>query len=262
MESSEIPTNAERTATEELPRRAGRPASVQIEQILDAAIAIGLGQVTLRRVAQKLGVGVATLYRYVSGRDELVRMASFRLALSRQDAIFRGDGPTHWAEIACAYAESLVAVFSAQPQLIGELAAGRLPAETEIIFLEPFLARLSEAGVDVAEGMRLHNAVAMLAIGAAAGSAASQAVGGSAAMVASMQRALEATDSETYPHVARGLASYGAGERAHWRAALLPMLRGFAQARGETLPEVLCDSLGFGTQTARSAAQEQEASDE
>ena len=260
MESSEINIGTDSAAEADKPRRAGRPARVQIEQILDTAIAIGLGQVTLHRVAQKLGVGVATLYRHVSGRDELVRMASFRLALSRQSAIGETDVPAHWADVVCAYADSLVEVFSGQPQLIGELAAGRLPPETEIIFLEPFLARLSEAGVEAAEGMRLHNAVAMLAIGAAAGAAGAQAVGGGVRMVAGMQRALDEAGAGAYPHVARGLACYGAGNRAHWRAALLPMLHGFAQARGETLPVGLCDNPAFDIQTAEQAAQQETAS--
>lgn len=260
MDSSEITTDTGNAAAADKPRRAGRPARVQIEQVLDAAIAIGLGEVTLRRVAQKLDVGVATLYRYVSGRDELVRLASFRLALARQRAIAESDTPAHWAEVVCAYADSLVEVFSAQPQLIGELAAGRLPPETEIIFLEPFLARLSDAGVAVSEGMRLHNAVAMLAVGAAAGAAGAQAVGGGARMVAGMQRAVAEAGAGAYPHVARGLACYGAGGRTHWRAALLPMLRGFAQARGERLPEGLRDSLAFDIQTAEQAAQQETAS--
>lgn len=253
------------TATPEKPsttaprRRAGRPARVHIEQVLDAAIAIGLGEVTLRKVAQRLDVGVATLYRHVGGREELVRMAGFRLALSRQSAPGHSAGASHWAEVVCAYADSLLELFSAQPQLIGELTAGRLPPETEFVFLEPFLTRLQVTGVGVAEGMRLHNAVAMLAIGAAAGAAGTAAVGGGARMLATTRRALAQAGADAYPQVRRGLNCYAADGSAHWRAALAPMLHGFAAARGEQIPAGLIDSPAIDTQTAGKAAQQETA---
>lgn len=234
-------------------RRPGRPPRVCIEQILDAAIAIGLRDVTLRRVAQRLGVGAATLYRHISGRDELVRLASFRLALARQAASDDAHPPSHWAEVVCAYADSLVEVFAEQPQLIGELAAGRLAPETEIVFLEPFLAQLAECGVGTEAGMRLHNAVAMLAVGAAAGAAGARAAGGGARLVAGMERAVKAAGPRRYPHVMRGLHCYRTSERAHWRSALLPMLHGFAHERGEVLPAGLADADRKQPEAAREA---------
>jgi AcrR family transcriptional regulator len=55
---------------------AGRPAERSRAQITGAAIAVadqdGLDAVTMRRVAAELGTGAASLYRYVSNRDELL----------------------------------------------------------------------------------------------------------------------------------------------------------------------------------------------
>jgi AcrR family transcriptional regulator len=56
--------------------RTGRPAEWTREQITAAAIAVadgdGLGAVTMRRVAARLGTGAASLYRYLETRDDLV----------------------------------------------------------------------------------------------------------------------------------------------------------------------------------------------
>lgn len=55
--------------------RVGR-SGVTLEKVLEAAIALadeaGLGQLTIRKVAARLGVGAMTLYSYVPGRAELV----------------------------------------------------------------------------------------------------------------------------------------------------------------------------------------------
>lgn len=217
-------------------RGVGRPPVVSLDTILDAATEIGLGEVTLRRVAQKLGVGAATLYRHVSGRDELVRLAAFRLALGQRQPVPSDTAAVHWSQVVLAYADSLRDVFLGEPQLINELLAGRLGPEAEVVFLEPFLQRLSDCGVSVSEGMRLHNAVAMLAIGAAAGAAGVRAAGGTAQAVAAMRRTIDAQGRSRFPHVSRGMAAYRVDGEAHWRAALAALLQGFAGERGELLP--------------------------
>lgn len=217
-------------------RAVGRPSVVSLDTILDAATEIGLGEVTLRRVAQKLGVGAATLYRHVSGRDELVRLAAFRLALAQRQPAASDAEAAHWSHVVLAYADSLRDVFLGEPQLINELLAGRLGPEAEVVFLEPFLQRLSDCGVPVSEGMRLHNAVAMLAIGAAAGATGVRAAGGTAQAVAAMRRTIEALGRSRFPQVSRGMAAYRVDGEAHWRAALAALLQGFARERGESLP--------------------------
>lgn len=59
----------------ERPSRGPKPR-LTLEQIVRAAVEIadadGLAALSMRRVAEKLGVGVMSLYRYVPGKDELV----------------------------------------------------------------------------------------------------------------------------------------------------------------------------------------------
>ena len=54
------------------PRTRGRPARISHETILAAALEIGLPNLTLTAVAERLNVTVQALYRYFTDREELV----------------------------------------------------------------------------------------------------------------------------------------------------------------------------------------------
>lgn len=81
------------------PERAGtgRPAERSRAEITTAAIAVadrsGLDAVSMRNVAVELGTGAASLYRYVSGRDDLLDLmidataAEYRLAPPTEDRV-------------------------------------------------------------------------------------------------------------------------------------------------------------------------------
>ena len=68
----------------EAPRRvtrrktAGRPPTLSVEAIVTAAIEVidhaGVAGLSMRRVAEQLGTGVASLYAHVSGKDELLEL--------------------------------------------------------------------------------------------------------------------------------------------------------------------------------------------
>ena len=57
------------------PRR-GRPPKVSVDEVLDAAIELadrdGLAALTMRALAERVGVGAMSLYTYVAGRDDLI----------------------------------------------------------------------------------------------------------------------------------------------------------------------------------------------
>jgi AcrR family transcriptional regulator len=60
------------------PERPGRKPTLSLEAIVTAAIAVldesGVSGLSMRRVAEQLGSGAASLYGYVSGRDELLEL--------------------------------------------------------------------------------------------------------------------------------------------------------------------------------------------
>ena len=64
-----------RTPDASAPRR-GRPPKISVDEVVDAAIEVadheGLDALTMRRLAERLGVGVMSLYSYVASRDDLI----------------------------------------------------------------------------------------------------------------------------------------------------------------------------------------------
>lgn len=50
----------------------GRPAQIDREQILEAALSIGVDNLSMHAVARKLGVSTTALYRYVDSKDALI----------------------------------------------------------------------------------------------------------------------------------------------------------------------------------------------
>lgn len=62
-------------AEEEPPRRGRRP-KVSVDEVVDAAIALadrdGLAALSMRGIADHLGIGAMTIYSYVASRDDLV----------------------------------------------------------------------------------------------------------------------------------------------------------------------------------------------
>ena len=82
-DARDLPTNADRTLTLLWRRRLGEPQGsrgpkqrVSVDDVVTTAIAIadadGLDGFSLRKVADRLGLGVMSLYTYVPGRSELV----------------------------------------------------------------------------------------------------------------------------------------------------------------------------------------------
>ena len=57
-------------------RRPGRRQRLSVDEVVDAAVALadgaGLEALTMRRLAQELGLGAMSLYTYVPGRNELI----------------------------------------------------------------------------------------------------------------------------------------------------------------------------------------------
>jgi AcrR family transcriptional regulator len=211
--------------------RVGRPPRVSVPMIIDAAREIGLEAVTLKDVADRLGVALATLYRHVKNRDELVRLAAFEMALERRLPDSRHD---HWTGLATRYAESLFESFVAEPQLISELLKGSIGPHAEIDVLEQFLGEMDKHGFNAEEGVTLFHAIGTLTIGAAAGAIglkASRAAG--ANWSASMKAALAQRDPEELPRVRRVFPRALDANPHQWLPALQALLAGFAAARGE-----------------------------
>lgn len=214
--------------------RVGRPPRVNAQAIIEAAAEIGLENVTLKQVADRLGVGVATLYRHVSSRDEMVRLAAFQLTLRR---VLPESSAAHWSELATRYAESLYESFLAEPQLIGELLKGRLGPHAEVDVLEQFLTAMSRHGFSTLEGVQLFHAIGMVTIGGAAGQIGLQASDAAGApWRTSIKRTLAERDRSELPQVRQVLPAALEYRTIPWLPTLQKLLAGIAASRGESLP--------------------------
>ena len=239
MRATAVQRTAETETEAATAPRGGRPPRVQAQDIVNAAIEIGLEKVTLKQVADRLDVGIATLYRHVRNRDELVRLAAFRVALASRLPKREAAPATHWGAIAVGYAETLFESFAREPQLVYELMKGRLGPDAEIDFLEQFLAALEPHGFSAEQGVHLHHAIAMLAIGAAVG--ANSVVACNSAGIpqdVAMRRALAERDPSELRRVRSALDAYLNAEPRQWMRALHDLLTGIAVSRGETLPDL------------------------
>jgi len=214
--------------------RVGRPPRVTIQEIVTVALEIGLEKVTLKQIADHLGVAQATQYRHVNNRDERLRLAAFQLTLQRQ---LPRAANTHWSDLAVRYAESLYEAFLAEPQLINQLLKGELGPHAEVDVLEPFLGAICQHGFNELEGVQLFHSIGMITIGAAAG-----AIGLKASKTAgkpwaeSMRRTLAERDETELTQIRRVLPATLNIDPIPWLPSLHALLTGIAAARGEQLP--------------------------
>ena len=146
-------------------RRVGRPRRLTLEQVIEAVIDIGLDQVDMMSVAQRLGIGVATLYGYVDDREHLVRLVSDRLA--HRPAI--EDRGQSWDDALREHAERTFQVYLRSPRLISQLMTGLLGDLADTDYVESLLRTLADRGIAAGEAFALFLEVNQLVLGAAVG---------------------------------------------------------------------------------------------
>ncbi|ADB54117.1 TetR/AcrR family transcriptional regulator [Conexibacter woesei] len=134
-------------------RSRGPKPGLSVERIVEAAVELadsdGLAAVSMRRIAERLGVGAMSLYRYVPGKGELLDLM-FERAL--------GDEPRHpaagrgWrARLEEAGRESL-ATYLRHPWLLEVVAGNRPPLGPNVMdTYEWLMAIVHESGLDAAE---------------------------------------------------------------------------------------------------------------
>jgi len=222
-------------------RPVGRPARVNLDAIFAAALEIGLDKVTMTAVADQLGTGVSTLYKYVRNRDELVRLSALNQAMLRRPPRHAAQ---HWAEVAMRYAEDLLQTSIDEPQVIIELMRGWLGPRTEVETLERFLSELRQYGFTPKESFHVYRSLAVVALGAAVG----------ALNYASARRrgyphedevrdVLAEYDADELPLTRAAADEYARDDIQLWFQPLRELITGIATLRNETLPPDFFDHL-------------------
>lgn len=135
-------------------RRRGRPARISRERIVEAAYEIGLEQLTMAAVAERLGTTHQSLYNWVRDRDELVELVS-DLFVQRLGIPELPDGD--WRESLRAFADGLRRVLADIPGFAA-VGLGRFRTSGEFLALdEQVLRRLVAAGFDPQTGQRIYH---------------------------------------------------------------------------------------------------------
>jgi AcrR family transcriptional regulator len=143
-------------------RRTGRPARIDRQAIARAAAQVGARDLTMKAVAERLGVSVPSLYHHVSGRSELVRLAA-EYSVSRIRVPVDRDQP--WSEWLLEWAEYARASFVAQPELLGQFLHGSISIERMFLHVDAAVGLLTRQGFTPAEALDAYHLVGATALG-------------------------------------------------------------------------------------------------
>ncbi|ONH31388.1 TetR/AcrR family transcriptional regulator [Pseudofrankia asymbiotica] len=145
-------------------RRAGRPPRMDRATIARAAGEIGVDQVSLRSVAERLGVSVPGLYHYVRGRDDLLRLAAEESAAMIALPVDRGQ---HWSLWLLEWADVIRRTFAESPALLTQVMSGAFGLDRMVDALETVIAALVCRGFGAREAFEAYILVTQCAMGAA-----------------------------------------------------------------------------------------------
>lgn len=209
--------------TEPVARGVGRPRRLTLDELLDAALELGLADLSMKELASRLGVGIATLYRYVDNRDALIRLAAGRRA-RRAAPVDTGQS---WQTIVCQYAESLFSSVGHDPALVVEFLEARWGISVELEFVDTFLGALKARGFASEDAMRIYRAMTKIVLGAAVAAGHFGALAGrETSQARELSAALATWDEDELPHLRTAADDYADEAAADdWREPLEAILR-------------------------------------
>jgi len=145
-------------------RPVGRPPRISRHDIAAAVLELGLDDLTMKRVADHLGVSVPGLYHYVKGRDDLLRLAAEH-ALAR--VRLPEDTGQHWATWLREWAHYIRGVLATQPELVNQFINGGLDDDRLMEVIGRTLDVLHRDGFEPKAALEAWQAVSTMALGAA-----------------------------------------------------------------------------------------------
>jgi len=215
-------------------RPVGRPRRLSLEDVLDAGIAVGLENLTMAAVAERLGVRVTVLYNYVANRDELVRLASARVAHAHP---FPTDNGQHWAIYVCEHSLALFGLLTGPGDILTSFMAGGQGPEVEIDRAEMCLSVLGERGIDPRDALILQRQLNEIVIGGAVNALHIQALETLGANYSALARRAVEARTETEIPLLKQITAVFAEKPLLWKRNLVGLLQDRARTRGEQLDE-------------------------
>ena len=216
--------------------KVGRPARISRESIAQAASEIGLSDLTLRAVADRLGVSIASLYHHVESKDDLLRLAAEQAAARRP--IPRDDGQ-HWATWLFEWAVYNRDAFVAEPALLGQYLDGAIGAEVIAENSDAILAPLVRQGFGVVEAQSAYQLVTSCALGSAVHAIREQrAVAVGRPEATAIRDVLAARDPGDLPHLRALLDGIAASPLDSFETRIVTVLAGIAVRRGDDWTDI------------------------
>jgi AcrR family transcriptional regulator len=217
-----------------VPRR-GRPPRIDRAAIAQAAGEIPLSDLSLRSVADRLGVSVPGLYHYVQGRDEL-------FALAAEQSVRRlplpVDRDQHWAVWLYEWAAYVRSAFVSDPGLLRQYVDGAIGVEVMAGNIDAALALCVRQGFSASEALAAYDLVSECALGAAVSQIREdQAREEGRPFHRELRRILARGDS-ALPHLRMLLGEEEFEPSARFHAQVTTVLTGIAVRRGEAPGEV------------------------
>jgi AcrR family transcriptional regulator len=145
-------------------RQLGRPPRIDRAAIARAALEIGLDQVTIKQVAERLGMSVPGLYYYVRGREGLLALAADHSLAEMKLPEDRGQPWTAWLR---EWAHHIRNAMTSRPELVQLYTAGAISAERVVEGIGRALDLLHRSGFSPEDAMDAFRTISAVALGSA-----------------------------------------------------------------------------------------------
>jgi AcrR family transcriptional regulator len=147
-------------------RRRGRPPRISRDHIVDAACELGIQNLTMAAVADRLGVTHQSLYGWVQDRDELIDLVSDRL-IDGLEAVMKPD-PGAWRESLRALAAGLREVARRNPGYANAALLRYRIGPSQLRLNDCVIRHLVDAGHEPPTAQRIYADLNVVVIGWAA----------------------------------------------------------------------------------------------
>ena len=148
-------------------RQVGRPRIVTQRQILVAALDIGVKNLTMSGLAERLGTGTSTLYSHFKSREELIETMQ-ALSLSAHAPF---DEKMHWSQVLEAFTLRHFIGLAVDSSRIEELLGGSPGPRVQLLYADYVVGELVKRGLEIDDAYDLYRASRLLTLGAALGCA-------------------------------------------------------------------------------------------
>jgi AcrR family transcriptional regulator len=148
---------------ETVPRRpSGRPRLIDREKIVRAASEIGADRLTMRAVAEHLGVTTQALYNHIGGRRELMALLANDYGDIFDIEISEGEG---WQEMLAGFARALRQRLLDRPGTAAGVATRGPISTASIRFVDRLITSMGRSGYTAADAMLSYRAAVELVVG-------------------------------------------------------------------------------------------------